>query len=136
MNTRCSCGFERDLFFLVLFVSLYAIHLREAGGCSISTVRRRQVEKEQPDDRVEREQLHALEPVALAVARDLGGDIDGEADRGDLRQRELEVEPVRKEGFNQECLWAAAVMNYTEETKGAKIGIALRHDTSTCVTYG
>src|SRR3954469_4367443 len=62
----------------------------------IRSVRRRQEVEQQPDDRVEGQQLDAFEPVALPITRDLIRDKSGEHHRGNLRQAEFQVKLMGK----------------------------------------
>src|SRR3954451_20752465 len=50
-----------------------------------------QVEGKDPENKIEREQLHAFDPVRFAVAADLEDDVNGGDDGENFRQRKFKV---------------------------------------------
>src|SRR5438093_5100466 len=62
---------------------------RASLGCGV--LRLRQIEKENPENHVDREKLYAFDPVRLAVFADLKQDVDGGHNRQNFRHREFQV---------------------------------------------
>ena len=50
-----------------------------------------QVEKQDPENQIDGQKLHALKPIRLAVAVDLKKQMHGDNHRHDLRQSELKI---------------------------------------------
>src|SRR6266496_5958237 len=58
---------------------------------SYDVLRLRKIEKENPENHIEREKLNAFDPVRLAVSADLKQDVNRDYDRDHFRHREFQV---------------------------------------------